>query len=322
MLVGIDDNEQKVAAELATKGCHYYCPDCRGALQLKQGQQKIAHFAHVHEDNCQTFAEGETSEHLLGKLQLSNYFEQNGWQIELEPWLGTIKQRPDLLITRHGQRYAIEYQCAPISISRLQERNLGYKMMNVSVVWVLGAPYQHQRKQATWAKWAQKCGAEIGCYEWSTKHQRLVFTPWSKVDSKQPIAIWLERQALAIVEHLQRGHANLRKLQQLVYQQGHNLNGLPWLCHLPQQVKGGLKDPHWQVNLYLFNALEARPQTAQQLQQLLKNFEWYETGCVDQAAVRTYYLMHWLAFFQKNGMIIKKGRYWQISRPMMWYPDW
>lgn len=74
-----------------------------------------------------SFSEGETEEHLIGKRVLYNWFIQQGIPCQLEAYIPSLKQRPDLVIwLSSDQPCAIEFQCSPLSIKRLKERTKGY----------------------------------------------------------------------------------------------------------------------------------------------------------------------------------------------------
>lgn len=119
---------------------HFFCPQCGEKLLFKIGSVKVPHFAHANKNNCETyFSEGETEQHLLGKEQLYRLFQYLQLPVQLEPFLSSIKQRPDLLVLN---RFAIEFQCAPIKNEYLMERNQGYYKQNIQPVWIVLTPTQ------------------------------------------------------------------------------------------------------------------------------------------------------------------------------------
>ena len=63
----------------------------------------------------QLFAEGESTLHLQGKIQLYEWFKKHGHQVKLEPYLKELSQRPDLLVTIDKEQFAVEFQCSTIS---------------------------------------------------------------------------------------------------------------------------------------------------------------------------------------------------------------
>ncbi|HEY4399641.1 MAG TPA: competence protein CoiA family protein [Lactobacillaceae bacterium] len=150
--------ETYVRADEAKRGnIGYTCPGCGATVTLKRGQIMQAHFAHGAGSECAQFSEAETADHLQGKLALAQLFAAKG-SIQIEAVLGQTQQRPDILLTRHdGSRCAIEYQCSPISVQKLQARTDGYLRQNVDVVWVIGQPYLIKKlQQATLMKFLQR----------------------------------------------------------------------------------------------------------------------------------------------------------------------
>ncbi|MHA8138142.1 competence protein CoiA [Lactobacillaceae bacterium Scapto_B20] len=141
MLVAYDLNHQMIMAKDANKVQKLFCCACRERVILRTGNLRMAHFAHQKGSNCKSFSEGETSEHLLGKQQLYNFFMDSD-RPRLEHYFKVIKQRPDLLL---NHRKIIEFQCSPISDQRLSERLAGYKRINHKSTWILGSPYLKQR---------------------------------------------------------------------------------------------------------------------------------------------------------------------------------
>ncbi|WP_449366761.1 competence protein CoiA [Virgibacillus xinjiangensis] len=83
--------------------------------------------------------------HEWGKLQLYRWLQAQRLQVELEAYLPEIHQRPDLLLTLPGRRIAIEYQCAKIPISQLNERNRGYIDEGIIPLWILGEKRMNRR---------------------------------------------------------------------------------------------------------------------------------------------------------------------------------
>lgn len=163
-----------VLADNAQEKTGYRCPGCNELVILRRGRHKIAHFAHRPGSKCR-LGEGETSEHLLGKRQLLQWYRQQGYQVKLEAYLPQIAQRPDLLLTEKDRRVAIEFQCSPLSLERLRERNAGYRQCGISFHWLLGAPYQKRRLQmAKVAQFTQEVAGRPVLLFWDTRVGRLL----------------------------------------------------------------------------------------------------------------------------------------------------
>ncbi|MED1202523.1 competence protein CoiA [Heyndrickxia acidicola] len=128
--------------KLKEKG-KFYCPQCQNSLHLKIGTQKIPHFAHTRHSHCPGSTEAESPMHLKGKQDLFLWFRKKGWVAELEHYVPEIRQRADILVSKNGRSFAIEYQCSVIPISQLQERSRGYYSQGMTPMWILGGfPYQ------------------------------------------------------------------------------------------------------------------------------------------------------------------------------------
>ena len=125
----------------------FYCPQCKNKLQLKVGQVKIPHFAHIHASLCENaFSEGESTAHLLGKQQLFTFFSKQTNAVQLESYIHQLKQRPDLLVTHGNQQYAIEFQCTSIPTVQIQERTAGYVHFQIHPLWLVKTPEQLQKQ--------------------------------------------------------------------------------------------------------------------------------------------------------------------------------
>lgn len=122
---------------------NFFCPQCKQPVILKVGDVVIPHFAHRQHTACRdSFSEGESPIHLLGKSQLHDWLTQHSDRVELEPYIREIRQRPDLLITWKGEEVPFEFQCSVIPVSKVEERNTGYSLMNMQPIWLLQTP-QH-----------------------------------------------------------------------------------------------------------------------------------------------------------------------------------
>lgn len=114
------------------------CPACKEKVQLKKGDKRIWHFAHVSKSNCETLLENESEYHLKGKIQLFEWLINQGINVEVEKYISKIKQRPDLFITWKDHDYAIEFQCSTIDNTILQKRTISYLREDITPIWILG----------------------------------------------------------------------------------------------------------------------------------------------------------------------------------------
>lgn len=127
----------KKKLETLKKEHSFVCPACRKKVQLKVGTMKIPHFAHL-SSPCTADAEAESSYHLNGKKQLYRWLQKQHLKAELEKYFPLIKQRADLFTFFQQNKYAIEYQCAAISLEQVKKRTQGYQQEKIISLWILG----------------------------------------------------------------------------------------------------------------------------------------------------------------------------------------
>lgn len=119
----------------------FFCPQCLEQVQLKIGNYNIPHFAHFTKNQCsQLFAEGESTLHLQGKIQLYEWLKKHGHQVKLEPYLKELSQRPDLLVTIDEEQFAVEFQCSSISHEKWRQRTMGYERNDIQAIWLFQTP--------------------------------------------------------------------------------------------------------------------------------------------------------------------------------------
>ncbi|MFJ5769219.1 competence protein CoiA [Psychrobacillus sp. NPDC093180] len=119
----------------------FQCLQCKEEVILKSGPIKIPHFAHKRRSECiHSFSEGESEDHLNGKLQLHTFFQQRNSKPQLESYIPNIKQRPDILVHYNHSQVAVEYQCSHILPSIIEDRNRGYKQHQIEPLWILRTP--------------------------------------------------------------------------------------------------------------------------------------------------------------------------------------
>ncbi|WP_423189704.1 competence protein CoiA [Alkalibacterium sp. f15] len=138
MFIAIDKQHNIIKASDYRNNKEYFCPACKEELIFKNGSIYQSHFSHKNNSDCQTFSEGETPEHMEGKLLLYKWFKKEKIEVQLEAFLPALKQRPDLLIDNKGTNIAIEYQCSPISKETIISRTRGYNINGYNVFWILG----------------------------------------------------------------------------------------------------------------------------------------------------------------------------------------
>ena len=120
--------------EKIEKGADFVCPACSGAVRFKKGKVLQPHFAHISLEECRFYRENESAEHLSLKAELFRWAAQTE-EVEVEAFLPALQQIADLLV---DGKLALEVQCSPLSIERLQERTFSYRQHGYQVLWLLG----------------------------------------------------------------------------------------------------------------------------------------------------------------------------------------
>lgn len=133
MLVALNKRRQRVLATFAIKEFQYFCPACGCPVILKRGHKVVSHFAHKHSLERKCF-NNESIKHYTGKLVLAQILMQQGYYVEIEPFLKEIKQIPDLII---NDKYIIELQFSTIPYSQIIKRTEGLNKLGYKVAWLL-----------------------------------------------------------------------------------------------------------------------------------------------------------------------------------------
>ncbi len=244
-------SELILASRQLEKSAAYSCPSCHRAVYLKTGPVTRPHFAHFQKEACDVFSEGETEEHLEGKLQLREWLERQKVTVEMEAYLPELKQRPDLLVHLGEQKLAIEFQCSSIPIAKVVERTQGYLMAGYQVVWILGEKFRYERKLTAFQK---ACLAEVKeqlvLFHYSVTKERLEYWYGFQLSQKQKMSGHKKSLRKGCVLRLdlsdktkrkdsinyeiahhklmrQFANGNAKHIQQLFYEKGETLVSLP-----------------------------------------------------------------------------------------------
>lgn len=266
----------------------YYCPVCQEPLILKIGQIRIPHFAHKqNSEHCDRIvAEGESTQHLIGKKQLYLYLKKQGITVKLEEYIPSIRQRPDILYKFNGKWHALEYQCTPISLEMIQARTNGYKKLNIIPLWIVGVPfkkYQPNLFEVNEFHWSVATNFEQGTaivwYDPKSKYffflENLIPLTTTKVfahlrthplqsfkDRKYKIPhvkpfqlknnLWLQEQRKWLQNKVHYSTTHDPFLQ-IVYLSGHNPFLLPVICGIPVKDSYFFKTPPFVWQYYIYN---------------------------------------------------------------------
>ncbi|MGD6841642.1 competence protein CoiA [Bacillus infantis] len=133
-----DFTDRDSLRNLKVKEGSFYCPVCRKKVMLKVGRRKIPHFAHYKEHSCEASFENESEYHLKGKLDIYRWLMANNVHARLETYIKSIKQRPDVCFVYGGKKFAVEFQCSPISETLFASRTRAYREAGFTPIWILG----------------------------------------------------------------------------------------------------------------------------------------------------------------------------------------
>lgn len=134
---------------------HYLliCQECEGVLHIREGDVKVAHFAHHPGAHCG--AAGESQEHKNGKMYLRGHLmeifpDYAGAVYDFEYRVPGVSRIVDLLVTLpDGRKIAHEVQLASITTGELRERTDDYAKAGIATVWWLGGS-AHTRINVQW----------------------------------------------------------------------------------------------------------------------------------------------------------------------------
>jgi competence protein CoiA len=133
-----DFPDREMLRNLKVKEGSFQCPVCREKVVLKVGNRKIPHFAHHKELSCEASFENESEYHMKGKLDIYRWLMANNVHARLETYIKSIKQRPDVCFVYGGKKFAVEFQCSPISETLFASRTRAYKEAGFTPIWILG----------------------------------------------------------------------------------------------------------------------------------------------------------------------------------------
>ncbi|MGF7533711.1 competence protein CoiA family protein [Bacillus mexicanus] len=266
----------------------FFCPVCGGELAVKLGHQKAPHFAHKQNKSCSIDIEPESAYHLEGKRQLYVWLKTQQASPLLEPFIKSIKQRPDIMAKIKGHMLAVEYQCATLASDRFLKRTAGFKQAGILPHWVMGhsrlkctAPSFYQLSAFHWQFINASPNKELVCYCPEKRlFQRISFIipfhtnhsfssvqtiPLHQADAKEIFftapkpSLRYDNWMKAVMRFRNKPHRFISKesnrLRQLFYQKRQtSLSFLPTEVFIPVTKGAVFKSPVfvWQGYLYLF----------------------------------------------------------------------
>ena len=226
MQFAIDENGIRINAEFADKKKVYRCPECGNRVHPKNGQFRIAYFAH--EDGCECVDSWsyDLSEWHRKKQE---YFDEEYREVIRRN--GRTVHRADIL--KDG--VVIEFQHSPISAEEFIDRNSFYLPLGYRVVWVFDVEDQIEKEklyfeetdsdriQMRWKgpKQVLKCCPNISDYN----NKFALFMSWPHEDDEEDViekVIWsskdeygdqnFKRILISNYDYLLKKNMNLSKL--------------------------------------------------------------------------------------------------------------
>ncbi|WAA08653.1 competence protein CoiA [Fervidibacillus albus] len=125
----------KTYIERLKKEGPFYCPSCKQEVILKVGTRKLPHFAH--KKICPVKGEGESQEHMTGKIVIFQWLKKSGFTPEIEKYLPEMNQRPDLYFQWNGKKIAVEFQCSVIPFALVKKRTDQYEKYGFTPIWIV-----------------------------------------------------------------------------------------------------------------------------------------------------------------------------------------
>jgi Competence protein CoiA-like family len=119
-----------------------YCPNCRGVVHVRGGveKRKQLHFAHQ-KGECAWSTEAESLRHMRGKVVLAQWLREQfpAATVMLEERLPEPNRIADIFVAHaDGQRWAVEFQCAPLDREEWRHRHEAYHRAGIIDTWIIG----------------------------------------------------------------------------------------------------------------------------------------------------------------------------------------
>lgn len=140
MIYAVNISQQLIDARCANRHLVYWCPHCMERLYLRIGTKRIPHFAHFKSRDTYC-GKGEGIAHYLLKYKIFDYFKAQGYQVDVEPFIKSAIQYPDIVI---DGKYAIEIQFSNIKRELVQNRTKGLVNNGLEVTWIILNPHYNE----------------------------------------------------------------------------------------------------------------------------------------------------------------------------------
>nr|WP_289039100.1 competence protein CoiA family protein [uncultured Allobacillus sp.] len=137
LITAYKKNEQEISQ---LRHDAFTCPECNEKVILRAGRIKVPHFAHEQQGSC-SVRQGESAEHLNGKIDIKQWCHYQGYPSALEYALPEVGQRIDVVAKIGKTPVAFEYQCASISLEEFEARTNGIRKAGFMPIWIFGEQY-------------------------------------------------------------------------------------------------------------------------------------------------------------------------------------
>ncbi|HVB21014.1 MAG TPA: competence protein CoiA family protein [Ktedonobacteraceae bacterium] len=119
-----------------------YCPNCRGVVHVRGGQEKRTHLHFAHQKGeCAWSTEAESIRHATGKVALAAWVREQFPDaiVTLEERLPEPNRIADIFVRHaHGRLWAVEFQCAPLHVEEWHHRHMAYRNAGIHDIWIIG----------------------------------------------------------------------------------------------------------------------------------------------------------------------------------------
>lgn len=143
-------NDQPVhASHVAREEGPFYCAACHSEVILRQGTERVGHFAHEAPRQLSSGAR-ESALHRACKQEihaaLAAEHPDGRWEVErtipARAERGIAELRPDVSGRAHGWPVAIEVQASALGIASVLQRTRTYAQRGIHVLWIVPVPAQ------------------------------------------------------------------------------------------------------------------------------------------------------------------------------------
>jgi hypothetical protein len=139
VLIAVNQNNQRIAADSANTQDTYRCPFCKNLVILKAGSIKIHHFAHTQLFDCK-----------------NDDSEMSEWHVEWQKSFGLENAEEILNIGKYFHiadinlnNVVVEFQHSPITYKEAKKRTVFYTQDKRKLFWIFDFRDKYQSRQIT-----------------------------------------------------------------------------------------------------------------------------------------------------------------------------